>query len=133
VAVANVGNVTIGAPASTVLHPGDKIQLTATVRMPNGSVNDKFPVKWSTSSPADDFAAPASYRQRSRSEREAPARLMERQAAGVRLPAARVQSLASAGCPNADSGGGISCQSQLDGMPVGYATAGSRAPVDCPP
>jgi len=52
VALANAGNVTIAAPASTSLHPGDKIQLTATVRMPNGSVNDKFPVKWSTSSPA---------------------------------------------------------------------------------
>jgi len=52
VALANAGSVTIGAPASTVLHPGEKIQLTATVRMPNGSVNAKFPVKWSTSSPA---------------------------------------------------------------------------------
>jgi uncharacterized protein YjdB len=52
VALANAGSVTIAAPASTQLHPGEKIQLTATVRMPNGSVNDKFPVKWSTSSAA---------------------------------------------------------------------------------
>jgi len=52
VALANAGSVTIAAPASTSLHPGDKVQLTATVRMPNGSVNDKFPVKWSTSTPA---------------------------------------------------------------------------------
>ena len=51
VALANAGSVTIAAPASTSLHPGDKVQLTATVRMPNGSVSDKFPVKWSTSNP----------------------------------------------------------------------------------
>ena len=42
----------IAAPASARLHPGDKIQLTATVVLPNGSAKDKFPIKWSTSSPA---------------------------------------------------------------------------------
>ena len=52
VALANAGSVTIAAPASARLHPGDKIQLTATVVLPNGSAKDKFPIKWSTSSPA---------------------------------------------------------------------------------
>jgi len=51
-AQANAGGVTIAAPASTRLHPGDKIQLTATVVLPNGKDKDKFPVKWSTSSAA---------------------------------------------------------------------------------
>ena len=51
-ALANAGSVTIAAPASARLHPGDKIQLAATVVMPNGSAKDKFPIKWSTSSPA---------------------------------------------------------------------------------
>ena len=52
VALANAGSVTIAAPASARLHPGDKIQLTATVVLPNGSAKDKFPIKWSTSNPA---------------------------------------------------------------------------------
>jgi hypothetical protein len=43
--------VTIATPASTRLHSGDKIQLTATVVLPNGKEKDKFPIKWSTSSP----------------------------------------------------------------------------------
>jgi trimeric autotransporter adhesin len=51
-AQANAGGVTIAAPASTRLHPGDKIQLTATVVLPNGKDKDKFPIKWSTSSAA---------------------------------------------------------------------------------
>lgn len=51
-AQANAGGVTITAPASTRLRPGDKIQLTATVVLPNGKDKDKFPIKWSTSSPA---------------------------------------------------------------------------------
>jgi uncharacterized protein YjdB len=49
---ANAGGVTIAEPASTRLHPGDKIQLTATVVLPNGKDKDKFPIKWSTSSAA---------------------------------------------------------------------------------
>ena len=51
-AQANAGGVTIAAPASARLHPGDKLQLTATVVLPNGSEKDKFPIKWSTSNPA---------------------------------------------------------------------------------
>ncbi len=51
-AQANAGSVTIAAPASARLHPGDKLQLTATVVLPNGSEKDKFPIKWSTSNPA---------------------------------------------------------------------------------
>jgi len=51
-AQANAGGVTIAAPASTRLHPGDRIQLTGTVVLPNGSEKDKFPIKWSTSSAA---------------------------------------------------------------------------------
>ena len=51
-AQAKSGGVTIAAPASTNLHPGDKIQLTGTVVLPNGSEKDKFPIKWSTSSAA---------------------------------------------------------------------------------
>jgi uncharacterized protein YjdB len=51
-AQANAGGVTIAAPASTRLHPRDKIQLTATVVLPNGKDKDKFPIKWSTSSAA---------------------------------------------------------------------------------
>ncbi len=43
------GGVTIAAPASTRLHPGDKIQLTGTVVLPNGKDKDNFPIKWSTS------------------------------------------------------------------------------------
>jgi len=46
------GGVTIAAPASTRLHPGDKIQLTGTVVLPNGKDKDNFPIKWSTSNPA---------------------------------------------------------------------------------
>ena len=49
---ANAGGVMIAAPASARLHPGDKIQLTATVVLPNGKDKDKFPIKWSTSSAA---------------------------------------------------------------------------------
>ena len=51
-AQANAGGVTIAAPASTRLHPGDRIQLTATVVLPNGKDKDKFPIKWSTSNAA---------------------------------------------------------------------------------
>jgi len=51
-AQANAGGVTIAAPASTRVHPGDKIQLTATVVLPNGKDKDNFPIKWSTSSAA---------------------------------------------------------------------------------
>src|SRR5690349_22847086 len=51
-AQANTGGVTIAAPASTRLHPGDKIQLTGTVVLPNGKDKDNFPIKWSTSSGA---------------------------------------------------------------------------------
>ena len=51
-AQANAGGIRIAASASTRLHPGDKIQLTATVVLPNGKDKDKFPIKWSTSSPA---------------------------------------------------------------------------------
>jgi len=46
------GGVTITAPASTRLHPGDKIQLTGSVVLPNGKDKDSFPIKWSTSSAA---------------------------------------------------------------------------------
>jgi len=51
-AQANAGGVTIAAPASARLHVGDKVQLTATVVLPNGSEKDRFPIKWSTSDPA---------------------------------------------------------------------------------
>ena len=51
-AQANAGGIRIAASASTRLHPGDKIQLTATVVLPNGKDKDKFPIKWSTSSPS---------------------------------------------------------------------------------
>jgi len=51
-AQAKAGGVTIAAPTSTRLHPGDKIQLTATVVLPNGKAKDNLPIKWSTSNPA---------------------------------------------------------------------------------
>jgi uncharacterized protein YjdB len=51
-AQANAGGVTIAAPASIRLHPGDKIQLTGTVVLPNGKDKDNFPIKWSTSNAA---------------------------------------------------------------------------------
>ena len=51
-AQAKAGGVTIAAPASTRLHPGDKLQLTASVVLPNGKDKDNFPIKWSTSTAA---------------------------------------------------------------------------------
>jgi hypothetical protein len=52
VALTEVGSVTIASPNSARLEPGGKVQLTATVRTPNGSTIAGYPVSWSTSSAA---------------------------------------------------------------------------------
>src|SRR5690349_8194030 len=49
-AQASAGSITIAEPASTLLHPGDKVQLTGTVVLPNGKDKDKVPIRWATSS-----------------------------------------------------------------------------------
>jgi uncharacterized protein YjdB len=52
VALTEIKSVTITPPTSSGLHPGETVQLSATVRASDGSVVSDHPVSWSTSSAA---------------------------------------------------------------------------------